>query len=339
MNGISSNVNLLRFLAAILVIFCHSFYVAASMEDPLSVFSKGQTNFGGLAVSFFFFLSGFYVTKSLYKTRTVKEFMSKRCIRIFPQLWIVVSISVFLIGPFFTSNSFLDYFLDKNTYLYLLNGILLPVHNLPGVFQTNVYDATVNGPLWTLPVEFVAYCAVAVVMFLGKSIIKKEKVQKVMHIICLIGSFAVFIFVSVVLRNAFLITVARPLVIFFVGVIFCDYADKIVLNQWLGIIALGVVLLGCRFGFLNCVMIVCVPYMIVTFMLGWKQIKWNCDLFLISYEMYLFGWPIQQCFVHFFGGQMNPYLNFTLTLPIDVLFAFLLYKGTEMFTRKAENER
>lgn len=36
-NGISINVNLLRFIAAFFVIFSHSFYVANSKEDPFSV--------------------------------------------------------------------------------------------------------------------------------------------------------------------------------------------------------------------------------------------------------------------------------------------------------------
>lgn len=339
MNGISSNVNLLRFLAAMLVIFCHAFYVSASVEDPLFFFSKGQTNFGGFAVAIFFFFSGFYVTKSLYKTSTIKEFMRKRCVRIFPQLWVVVFGTVLILGPFFTRCSLRDFFLNRSTYYYFLNGILLPVHNLPGVFQANVYDSTVNGPLWTMPVEFAAYCAVAVVMFLCKYVLKREKVQKLFHVICLVCLLAVFVGVSVVLKNYFLVTVIRPLVIFFVGVIYCDYAENIILNQWLAFFAFFVLILGCRFGFLNYAMMVCLPYMIVTFMLGWKQTKWKFDIFMISYEMYLLGWPIQQCFVHLFGGQMNPYLNFALTLPIDIILAYLLYKGIERLTRKVEKKK
>ena len=339
MNGMSSNVNLLRFLAAMLVIFCHAFYVSASTEDPLSLFSKGQTNFGGLAVAIFFFLSGFYVTKSLYKTNTIKEFMWKRCMRIFPQLWIVIFITVFVLGPLVTQNSLSEYFSSKGTYAYLLNGILLPIHNLPGVFQLNVYDTTVNGPLWTLSVEFVAYCTVAVVMFLCKCVFKREKMQKLLHVICFICLIAVFIGVSVVIKSEFLITVIRPLIMFFVGVIYCDYAERIILNQWLATIAFLILFLGCYFGFLNYAMIVCLPYMIVTFMLGWKQTKWKLDIFMISYEMYLLGWPIQQCFVHLYGGQMNPYLNFALTLPIDILLAYILYKGIEVITRKVEKKR
>lgn len=339
MNGMSSNVNMLRFLAAMLVIFCHAFYVSASAEDPLSLFSKGQTNFGGFAVAIFFFLSGFYVTKSLYKTSTIKEFMWKRCVRIFPQLWTVVFVTVFVLGPLVTQSSLFEYFSNKSTYAYLLNGIFLPIHNLPGVFQANVYDTTVNGPLWTMPVEFVAYCAVAIVMFLCKYVFKKEKMQKLFHGICLVCLLAMFVGVSVVIKNDFLITVIRPLVIFFVGVIYCDYAEKIILNQWLAVISLFVLILGCRFDFLNYAMMVCLPYVIVTFMLGWKQTKWKFGIFMISYEMYLFGWPIQQYFVHLFGGQMNPYLNFALTLPIDIILAYLLYKGIEVVTRKVEKKR
>ena len=55
LNMRSNNVDVIRFFAALLVIFCHSFYVAEAQEDPLSVFSNGQVNFGGIAVAVFFF--------------------------------------------------------------------------------------------------------------------------------------------------------------------------------------------------------------------------------------------------------------------------------------------
>ena len=40
--------------------------------------------------------------------------------------------------------------------MYLLNSIMILVHNLPGVFCNNI-NTSVNGPLWTLPVEFLCY--------------------------------------------------------------------------------------------------------------------------------------------------------------------------------------
>ena len=324
-HGISTNINLIRFIAAIFVIFSHSFYVAASREDPLAVFSGGQVNFGGFAVAIFFFLSGFYVTKSLYKKNDVKEYLYKRCMRIFPQLWVVVLLTVFVLGPVFTTCSVVEYFTNSSTYLYLLNGILLPIHNLPGVFESNVYDATVNGPLWTMPVEFAAYLAMAVFLLMCKYILKNEKLQKACHIMCVCALIVVFVILDIFVKNDFLITVVRPMLLFFVGVLYCDHAEKIKLNFPVAFLMLMFIGLSCKIGLLNYAMIICLPYVVVTLALGTKQVKINSKILVTSYEMYLFGWPIQQVVVHYFGGSMSPYLNCLIVLPIDIMLAYILY--------------
>ena len=339
MNGISTNINLIRFIAAILVIFSHSFYVSASKEDPFSIFCNGQANFGGFAVAIFFFLSGFYVTKSLYKKNDVKEYLYKRCIRIFPQLWTVVLVSVFVLGPIFTTCSFGQYFTNSSTYLYLLNGFLLPIHNLPGVFGNNVYDATVNGPLWTLPVEFAAYLAMAVVLIMCKHIFKNEKLQKVFHIICVCVLLVTFVVLDVFIKNDFLITVVRPLIIFFVGVLYCDYAEKIKLNFLVAFLMILFTGISCKIGLLNYALIICLPYVLITLALGTRQVKINSKILVISYEMYLFGWPIQQIVVHYFGGTMNPYLNCLITLPIDIVLAYCLFVFVEKMEQKRYEEK
>ena len=246
MNGISTNVNLLRFCAAVLVIFSHSFYVAAASEDPFSVFCNGQTNFGGMAVAVFFFLSGFYVTKSLYRKNDVKDYFKKRCIRIFPQLWAVVLLSAFVLGPTLTKNTMLEYFTDKSTYLYLLNGLLIPIHNLSGVFGGNAYDATINGSLWTLPVEFAAYCGLAFILLISKYILKNEKHQKALHLILTVVLLVSFVGVDVFLKSEFLMTVLRPMIIFFIGSLYCDYSDKIVLNIPIAALMTAVIIVACR---------------------------------------------------------------------------------------------
>lgn len=325
MNFVSSNVNILRLVAACFVILSHSFPLSTGQEDPLSAFSNGQVSFGGMAVAIFFFLSGFYVTKSLYRKNDVKEYMCKRCIRIFPQLWMVVFLSMFLLGPTISTYTLGEYFTHKTTYMYALNGILVPIHNLPGLFENNVYDATVNGPLWTMTVEFAAYIALAAILVVSKYVFKNEKLQKILHLIAFLTVFVAFVVLQTFVKNEFLITVVRPVVMFFVGVLYCDFAEKIKLNIPLAFVFLGVIIASCKMGILNYTMIVGLPYIVAVFTLGTRQIKAESKLLLISYEMYLFGWPIQQVIVQCFGGQMNPWLNCLITLPIDILLAYVLY--------------
>ena len=332
MNGISTNINLLRFVAAIVVVFSHSFYVAASKEDPFSVFCNQQTNFGGVAVAIFFFLSGFYVTKSLYKENDVKEYLSKRCYRIFPQLWIVIIVSVFVLGPIFTSHTLGEYFSSKDTYSYFFNGVLIPMHNLPGVFENNIYGATVNGPLWTLPVEFVAYCGLAIMLIISKYVLKNEKAQKILHVICTCVLLVFFIMLDVFIKNTFFITVLRPVVIFFVGVLYCDYSEKVKLNIPVAFFMIAIMVVTCKMGMLSYALIICLPYVIVTLMLGTRQVKVDSKILAISYEMYLWGWPIQQIVTNLRGGEMNPYLNWIIAMPITIVLAFVLY----LFIEKLE---
>ncbi len=63
--GRSNNLNLLKFIAAVLVVFSHAYGITGHGDDPMMWLSRGQMSFGGFAVAIFFFASGFYVTKSL----------------------------------------------------------------------------------------------------------------------------------------------------------------------------------------------------------------------------------------------------------------------------------
>ncbi len=66
-------------------------------------------------------------------------------------------ICIVVCALFFSSYSLIDFFVSTDFFKYCLNFILIPVHNLPGVFTNNIYPGVINGPLWTLPLEFVCY--------------------------------------------------------------------------------------------------------------------------------------------------------------------------------------
>jgi len=66
MRGSNNNFDFLRFFAASLVVFTHSFMFSptGSATEPLSYISPGRVNSGGLAVAVFFVISGFLITMS-----------------------------------------------------------------------------------------------------------------------------------------------------------------------------------------------------------------------------------------------------------------------------------
>ena len=333
----STNVNLLKFICAILVIVGHANPITGTGVDILTEYTGGECSFGGLAVGVFFFFSGLYVTKSLSKTVNLRTYLAKRVERIFPQLAVVILISAFVLGPIFTSLPIGTYFLSPGTYTYLLNAVLIPIHNLPGVFEGLPYQ-TVNGPLWTLPVEFACYLMLWAISLLLVLITKYKSHgnlsgivdSKAFRVLLWVGAIAVFLgFIAVfyVLKNEFLISVVRPVVIFIEGSLFYQYRDKIKVNWIAGLVMALILALSGLAGLFSLGMILFLPYITISLTLGIPQIKADWTIFKISYEMYLVGWPIQQILMNAFNGSMTATMNVLVTVPIDALIAFVLYKS------------
>ena len=340
----STNVNLLKFICAILVIVGHANPITGTGVDILTQYTGGECSFGGLAVGVFFFLSGLYVTKSLSKTANLKKYIFKRAERIFPQLIVVILLSAFVLGPILTNLSLGTYFASSGTYLYLLNSLLVPIHNLPGVFEGLPYQ-TVNGPLWTLPVEFACYLmllAISLVLVLitrykehkNLSGIVDSKAFRVLLWVGVIAVFLGFIAVFYVLKNEFLVSVVRPVVIFIEGALFYQYRDKIKVNWSVGLVMALILVLSGLAGLFSIGMILFLPYITISLTLGIPQIKVDWTIFKISYEMYLVGWPIQQILMNAFNGNMTAYKNVLLTIPFDIAIALVLYKIINILTAK-----
>ena len=74
---------------------------------------------------------------------------------------------------FFTNASIKDYVQEIPRYLY--NIILYPIFNMPGVFTNNPYPVTINGSLWTLPVEVFCYLMLPLMGIIVKKLQKNNK--------------------------------------------------------------------------------------------------------------------------------------------------------------------
>lgn len=321
----SNNVNILRFTAAIMVMVSHAPTLVDGSGDLCFRYTNGQSSFGGVAVAIFFFLSGLYVTKSLQKCESEKEYLWKRCRRIFPSLWLVVAASAFIVGPIVTSRNLVQYFTDKQTYRYLLNGILIPVHELPGVFEESI-NTTVNGPLWTLPVEFLAYIALMLVWTIAKRILKREQAQAAFHLLGGLLLFLGMLAATVVLSDPeFVISVIRPVVIFFVGALYFDFEERIPLKPWLGVLCGVLMILLGKTPFFSVAMILFIPYMVASLVIGTGQVTLKTSFFMISYEMYLVGYPIQQLVMRAFHYRMSAWQNCLISIPIDLVVAYGIY--------------
>jgi peptidoglycan/LPS O-acetylase OafA/YrhL len=150
--------DVLRLAAATLVIVAHS-YVLTGHAEPLRRF--GGPDFGDIAVSVFFTISGFLVTASWLSDPRLRAFLVRRALRILPGLWVVLLLTTIAAGLLVTDLTVVHYLTSLGTWRYPLErSIVFSTRDvLPGVFTGNPYGTAVNGSLWTLPLELTAYAA------------------------------------------------------------------------------------------------------------------------------------------------------------------------------------
>jgi peptidoglycan/LPS O-acetylase OafA/YrhL len=91
----------LRMVLALLVIVCHCFALGGVGTDPLARITEGQHSLGETAVAIFFLLSGFLITRSGLRSRSVARFLWHRFLRIFPGYWVCLAVTAFLFSPLF----------------------------------------------------------------------------------------------------------------------------------------------------------------------------------------------------------------------------------------------
>jgi peptidoglycan/LPS O-acetylase OafA/YrhL len=163
----SNNFDGLRLIAAWLVLVSHSWELLGPSvgPDPLAR-GVGIDTLGAVAVIIFFAVSGYLVTQSLQRCASASDFIWRRAIRIFPALWFVLLGSLLIIGPLFTFLPQADFWSHTSIKTYLGGWILRvrPGH-LPGVFEGNPFPSTINGSLWTLPLEVRMYGLLALIAF------------------------------------------------------------------------------------------------------------------------------------------------------------------------------
>lgn len=326
--GRNNNLDFIRFIAACMVIFSHAFPLSLGKEisDPLGFLTNEQINFGSAAVGIFFLYGGFLICKSIHRTKSAKEYFKARIIRIFPPLIFVTVMLSIAVGPFLTTLTISEYFSNAETYKYFLNAILILQHNLPGVFTNNIYGQAVNGPLWTLPVEFLCY----IMCFLAY----KCKLLNKKNII-----FAIIIFVSgcIVVKIIsgsipILEAMIQPMGLFFVGMIYYIYRDKIIMNIWLCLVSLMGISISLILGIFPITIYMFYPYFLIYMGFG-SKIKFSefAKKGEISYGMYLCAWPIQQILVQWIGkgNTMNPWINFILAAVIAIILGYIVYRIIE----------
>lgn len=314
-----NNFDFLRFFAAALVVFGHSYGLSGQADrEPLRLFS-GSYDSADIAVHAFFVMSGFLIAGSWRNSLSVLHFAAKRALRIFPALIVSVLFVMLVIGPLATTLSMAEYLGAAQTLAYLTNAALITQFHLPGVFESNPFPHTVNGSLWTLPYEVLMYVTVltlGLAKVFGRSSALIGLVLMVAVHFHLIPSYE--------MQSDLLHKATRLGMFFYAGVVLYLYRPLMPWNWKLAALLVALNLLSARSDYWELMHVVTLPYL--TLYLAQLRIPTLSGFGKagdFSYGLYIFSFPIQQLLMHWTGGQLGLIafmaLGFTASLALAVL--------------------
>lgn len=341
-----NNVNFLRFIAAFMVLYAHMAKLLG-LESPKVL----GLDFGAIAVNIFFLLSGYLIAGSWKRSKSFKSYLIRRIARIFPALIVVVLLLVFVLGPLLTTLTFGEYFSNRQTWLYLLEVVFVPVKNeLPGVFEGLPYPNAVNGSLWTLRYEFFAYLMTPIFYYFARRITEQNLQKRKVAFGFMLTMLAVLYFLEIfdiLAINLAFDELIRLSFFYFVGVVVNEFGlTKLANAQWAIFALLLMLIFNNESGPLAyCLMVILIIIFTVNFSFCQQPAFGNCfKTNDFSYGIYIYAFPIQQCVVLVGGGSLpSPVISctgisFLITLVFAAVSWFLIEKPAIAFGKKVSNE-
>ena len=224
-------------------------------------------------------------------------------------------LTAFVLGPMLSTLSPAEYFTNPQTYKYLLNGALIMVHQLPGVFTNNPSGDVVNAALWTLPAEFVCY----ILCFISYKLTKFDKKK------FLLLSVPVYVLAAVyyVKFSPLQLSAVRAVLLFYLGVLIWVFRDQVTISPVLGLASIILWFVMVFHGIDNLAMLTVFP--VACFCLAYgmgNHFSTFGTKYELSYGIYLWAYPIQQALVQFFPAW-HPYVNALVAALLATCGAFV----------------
>lgn len=322
-----NNLNIIRLLLALMVIFSHSFPVALGYggdvrEEPLNIWTHRQASSGAVAVDSFFFISGLLITASWLRSKSGPGYFMKRVLRIYPGFIVAMGFSAALIWVF--CPEFRTAVLHPVDWLWLLlkDWLWLTTKsiNQQGVFAGNPLSMLANASLWTIPVEFSCYLFVLIVGLLG---LFKRRLLILGAVVLGYELYVLDLFHG---NNP----IDQCWICFLAGTVTWLWQDQIPLSKR--------VVCGCLVGLLGASQFR--PWFSILFpILGGYCILWLAyglllplsswaDKTDLSYGTYLYAFPVQQMLA-MEAALRHPLVIFMLATPATLLLAWLSWTLVE----------
>jgi peptidoglycan/LPS O-acetylase OafA/YrhL len=324
-----NNLDLFRLIAAVAVIYGHSFSLIPN-NDHSDIFFKITGIYSAeWGVKTFFFMSGLLVVNSIITNKSPYSYVIKRAARIWPGLVFVVFGTAFVIGPLCTNLPVSEYFSNIETFVYVKKMLLFEIWGgnnigLPGVFEINRSPNVVNAPLWTLSVEFFACILILGLYLIGAF---DRRIAWIFFILFLADALwpsrLIFWWLPKDNSDFSYITFC-----FAICGLLAVYKSRAVINFHL---ILGAIILSLLFkGWMHQIYLVyATMFLLVLWLATLPQIIKLPKFPDISYGVYLWGWPIQQSVVNFF-----PNLRYWISLSITLIAVFLIAYVSWRFIEK-----
>ena len=156
-------IGFLRLVAATLVLVSHAWELGGRGKDPLWHLTDGAVTGGTVAVLFFFVLSGFLVTPSLQRSRSLWAYARARALRLLPAFWVSLVVVAGVVGPlvwWHERGSLAGYLSSSPSPLgFVVTNSALKIQQwgIGGLLADVPFPSAFNGSLWTLFYEAVAY--------------------------------------------------------------------------------------------------------------------------------------------------------------------------------------
>ena len=325
----TNSLNLIRILAALQVFLGHT---AVHLNfEPLQLLTKPLAIIQGVPV--FFLISGFLIWNSLNRDNSLKSFAQKRILRLYPELWGGVLLSVitilFLYGESLNWPQFIAWILTQSTVLQFWTPDCLRGYGC----------GTPNGSLWTIGVMVQAY----VVIWFFHKVLHKKSIAR--WIVVLVIAIALNIstpyignYVPEIIVKLFGQTFLPYIWIFVFGAMICEYfnqwKDGLMRYWWIFLIISAVITFtGFDLGTYGTLKVLSLVPAVIGFAYKFPKLNIKKD---ISYGLYIYHMVVVNVLIEF--DLTGSVLYVILALIVSVMMAFISYHTTGTLYRKQKEK-
>lgn len=307
-------IGFMRLALAAIVLWSHCYDIGGFGFDPIVWFSRGNESAGTLAVAGFFVLSGFLITRSFESIGKLDRYLWHRFLRIFPGYWVCLAVTAFGLAllMFAHQHGSVSGYLAQQpapAFYVIHNLALAPVQRTIGDIVAHLPETnSLNGSLWTLPVEFGCYGLVGI---LGTFALLSRRRETVFFAALALQAVAFVLLARIGLSHAYTALKAIEMVIcFLAGSSAYLYRGRITMSAPAAAIALAVTAVALPSVFYLAAVPWCFAYCIVYAAMRGRPKSFDRHVDL-SYGVYIYAFPVQQLLV-VYGLQRAGFVPYLL---------------------------